>query len=299
MKVFVSGGTGFVGRHVVDAIKGEGHTPRLLARKGSEKKLPDTDGLEFAHVDIFDTEGVAKEMSGCDAAVHLVGIIREFPSKGITFEKLHYRATASMVDAAKSAGLKRFLHMAALGASPDSASEYHTTKHRALTYVADSGLDYAIFSPSLIFGPEDLSINTFLDMVGRAPVVPVIGNGEYPLAPVSIRSVAQGFARALTNEAATGKHFEVGGPEVFTYNELLDTLGSFLGKEKVRKIHMPVFIMRFFAWLFSWLPSFPVTNPQITMLLEGRPPDSAEFYDILGVEPVRLVDGLKEYYGKD
>jgi NADH dehydrogenase len=91
----------------------------------------------------------------------------------------------------------------------------------------------------------------------------------------------------------------VGGPELFTYNELLDTLGSFLGKKKVRKIHMPVFIMRFFAWALGWHPCFPVTNPQITMLLEGRPPDSADFYDILGIEPIRLKDGLKEYYGKD
>lgn len=296
MKVFVTGGTGFVGKHVTARLLAEGHRPRLLVREGSEKKLGSAEGVEFAHADLLDTGALARDMSGSDAVVHLVGIIRQFPKKGITFERLHYQATVSAVEAAKEAGVGRFLHMAALGASPDSGSEYHTTKHRALKYVQDSGLRWTVFCPSLIFGPEDLSINMFLDLVKKAPVVPVIGDGKYPLAPVYVETVARGFAAALTNDAAAGRLFEVGGPRVYTYNDLLDTLGEFLGRKSVPKIHLPVCMMRAAASLFGWLPSFPVTNPQITMLLEGRPPNSRDFYQTLGIEPVGLIDGLRTYY---
>ena len=185
MRVLITGGTGFVGREVAGELLRAGHDAALLVRPGSEGKDPPPQGpyrrAELLPGDVLDPGSLLEAIRGCDAVIHLVGIIREFPEKGITFEQLHTRASFNVISAIKTVGPKRYLHMSALGAAEDSPSAYHQTKAVAERAVTLSGLDWTIFRPSLIYGPGDLSLNVFADQIRRLPFVPVIGDGRYLL----------------------------------------------------------------------------------------------------------------------
>lgn len=298
MRILITGGTGFVGREVAAELLRGGHDVVLLVRPGSEGKVLPPQGpyrrASTAPGDVLDPTSLLEAIRGCDAVIHLVGIIREFPKKGITFDQLHTRATFNVVSAIKTVGPRRYLHMSALGASEDSASAYHRTKALAERAVQVSGLDWTIFRPSLIYGPEDLSINMFADQVRKLPLVPVIGDGRYLVQPVAQRVVAQAFASALTREESFGQTFTLTGPEPLTYNELLRTLGRVLDR-RARLIHLPVWPVRLAARMLGSFPSFPITETQLTMLLEGNAGDGSRAYQTLDLESIPLEQGLAEY----
>ena len=151
MQVLVTGASGFVGNEVVKDLLARGHEVKPLVRKGSEKKLKERHKVEVVLGDCLHPEVLHQAASGCDAVIHLVGIIREFPGKGVTFERVHVQATRNVVDATKAAGARRYLHMSALGARPQPADPYHVTNFQADEYVINSGLAYTIFRPSVIF----------------------------------------------------------------------------------------------------------------------------------------------------
>lgn len=296
MQVLVTGGTGFVGREVLRQLHQAGYRILALVRPGSEAKLPPEVPVAIAPGEITDREALEAALSGCDAVIHLVGIIREFPRRGITFSRLHYEATATVVAAAQAVGVKRFLQMSAL--EPDSApvAAYHQTKQRAEEVVQTSGLDYTIFRPSVIYGPEDQFVNFLRRQIERLHLVPIIGDGRYQLQPVAVWQVAQGLVKALTNPKAFNKSYNIGGPEPVSFNDLVDILARVL-RRRVVKVHLPVWPLRTVAhWLQSY-PWFPVTPDQITMLLAGNTCDPREFYEDLGLEPLPLAAGLAAYLG--
>jgi len=232
-----------------------------------------------------------KAAVGCEAVIHLVGIIREFPSRGITFKNLHVEATRQALKIARSAGVSRYLHMSALGVREGAVSAYHRTKWEAEEIVRASGLPFTIFRPSLIVGPEGEFMTMISRLVRRAPVVPVIGDGRYRLQPVALETVARGFVTALRSPAATDQTFAVAGPDPVTYNEFLDLVGRCLGK-KVRRLHQPLWLMRPLIAALETFPFFPLTGDQLTMLLENNTTDPTSFYRTLGLEPVRLEEAL-------
>ncbi len=293
MRVAVTGASGFVGNWVVSELLARGHEVRCLVRRGSEGRLKAASRVALVYGDVLDQEAVSRLVQGCEAAIHLVGIIREFPGRGITFEKVHYEATVKMVDAAKAAGVRRFLQMSALGARPE-ADPYHTTNFRADEYVRASGVTYTIFRPSVIYGPEDKSINLFARQIKSYRVVPIIGSGLYRMQPVPVWTVAQAFARALELEPAENRVYEVGGPEPLTFNAVIDTLAEVLNR-RVLKVHLVVWNIRLFARLFGRFPWFPLTVGQIRMLLEGSTCDPGQFYHDLDLAPVSFKEGLSQY----
>lgn len=294
MKVFLTGGTGFVGNYILEELVRNKFDVRCLIRAGSEKKIRLKEGYEVFHGDVLDYESLVGGMEGCDVVINLVGIIREFPGKGITFERLHFLATKNCVDAAGEKGVKRFLQMSALGTRKDAVSSYHKTKFRAEEYVRKSGLIYTIFRPSLIFGREDKSINLFAENIRRLPFFPVFGDGDYKTQPVSVLNVAQGFARAINSRKAHNKTFELGGPKKYTFNELLDAIGRVMDK-RVRKAHLPLFMVKPVVNIIGRFSFAPVTSEQLTMLLEDNVCDEKEFYRALSIEPISLEDGIGEY----
>ncbi|MDD2901033.1 MAG: complex I NDUFA9 subunit family protein [Syntrophales bacterium] len=296
MRVLVTGGTGFVGRYVVRELLARGHEVRCLVRPGSVGKVAAGEGMEVFTGDALHPEAVVRAAAGCEAVVHLVGIIREFPGRGVTFEQVHVQATENVVNAAKDAGAQRFLHMSALGARPEPADPYHVTNFRAEELVQQSGLPYTIFRPSVIYGPEDQSINLFIKQIKTLRIVPVIGNGLYQMQPVPVATVAQAFALALELSQTENKTYEVGGPEPLTFNAIIDTLAEVLGR-KVLKVHIMVWSLRLMAGLFGRFPWFPLTTGQIRMLLEGSTCDAEAFYRDFGLEAVSFREGLRRYMG--
>jgi uncharacterized protein YbjT (DUF2867 family) len=292
MKVFVTGSTGFVGNHVLHTLLDRGHQVRALVRPGSEYKLKQPDKVEVIAGEVTESADLIQGMKGCDAAIHLVGIIRAFPSQDITFERLHTEATANVVAAAKEAAVPRLLHMSALGAREDGSTPYLRTKFAAEELVRQSGLNYTIFRPSLIFGRGGEAIKMFGDMVKKY-VVPVIGDGQYRFQPVSVTTVAQGFEKALEPETAKDQTLDVGGPDNVTFDEIMDTLARVMGKSIV-KIHMPVLPLRLATSALQHAPGYPLTIDQITMLLEGSTCDEKPFYELLGLEPISLEQTLRD-----
>ena len=294
MRVLVTGATGFVGREVVQELLQRGYAVRALVRKGSEKKLRDEQGVEIFPGDCLLPETVAPAVAGCDAVIHLVGIIREFPGRGVTFERVHVQATRNLVDMARAAGVRRYLHMSALGARSEPADPYHVTNFRADEYIKASGLPYTIFRPSVIYGPKDQSINLFVRQIQRLNFFPIIGDGQYQLQPVQVDTVARAFALALELPQTVNRIYDVGGPEPLTFDKVIDTIAEVLGR-RIKKIHQPVWCMRFAANLCGRFRWFPLTSGQLRMLLEGNTCDPTAFYQDFGLTPIHLADGLSAY----
>ena len=292
MQVFVTGSTGFVGNHVLNTLLDRGHQVRALVRPGSEYKLKEPDKVEVITGDVTESADLIQGMKGCDAAIHLVGIIRAFPNQDITFERLHTEATANVIEAAKETEVPRLLHMSALGAREDGPTPYLRTKFAAEELVRQSGLNYAIFRPSLIFGRGGEAIKMFGDMVKKY-VVPIIGDGQYRFQPVSVTTVVQGFEKGLDPETAKDQTLDVGGPDNVTFDEIMDTLARVMGKSIV-KIHMPVLPLRLATSALQHAPGYPLTTDQITMLLEGSTCDEKPFYELLDLTPIPLEQTLRE-----
>ncbi len=295
MKVFVTGGTGFVGSNVLGELVKAGHAPQALVRKNRSRGtdwLPA--GVEIVSGDIND-DSLADKMLGCDAAIHLVGIIKEIPSKGVTFEKVHHQGTLNVLSAMKDARISRLVHMSALGAERHQTGGYFRTKWAAEEAVLHSGLDFTVMKPSMIHGPRDEVVNMLSKQIRYLPVLPVIGDGSYELQPVSANDVARGFVRALDTDAAVGKTYRIGGPERFTYDRMLDAIASAMGKDRTPKVHLPLGLMKTMVNLMEGLPYFPITSDQLRMLLMGNVCDPSEFVNDLAIELTPFEEGVREY----
>lgn len=296
-RVFVTGATGFVGRAVVQALRANGHIVRCLVRRGSERDLRGLEAIERVEGDILAPGSLDEAVAGCDVVIHLVGIIREHPAHGVTFEGVHHQGTLNVLNAAVGGGARRFLHMSALGTRANARSRYHRTKWMAEEAVRESALPWTIFRPSIIYGRGDGFVSMLAGMVGRLPIVPVIGDGRQKLQPVPVEQVAEGFARAVDLPATAKQTFEVGGPDIVTMVALLDLIGAALGKRRVLKAHVPLPLVRAAARVLHPIPSFPVTPDQLTMLDEDSTCDPSAFVSAFGLTPVPLAAGIRRMLG--
>src|SRR5262245_12589957 len=294
--VFLTGATGFVGRAVVAALRANGHVVRCLVRRGSERDLQGLGGIERVEGNVLAPDSLEEGIAGCDAVIHLVGIIREIPASEVTFERIHVEGTHNVLEAAKAAGARRYLHMSALGSRPGARSRYHQTKWQAEEAVRASPLAWTIFRPSIIYGPGDGFVSLLAGLV-RLPIVPVIGSGRQRLQPVPIAHVAEGFERALGLEATVKQIYDVGGPDAVSMEELLDLVGAALGRRHPLKLHVPLGLMRPLARLFHRMPAFPVTPDQLAMLEEDNTCDPRPFYTTFKLTPIPLAQGLASLFG--
>lgn len=263
--VLLIGGTGYVGDRMRHVLRDAGFTVRLLARSESERYA--REGFEVARGDITNLESLGNAMQGVDAVINLVAIIKE---KGdATFENINYKGTVNVVDAARQAGVKRLIQMSALGVGDLPGYPYFHTQWRAENYIRESGLDWTIFRPSIIFGPgEKVQFVTQLaDLIKQAPIIPVVGDGTSRFQPIHLDDVAASFVSALSHDETIGQTYEIAGPDVLTYEEILDECAATLGKKK-RKVHVPVPLMMPAAAIMGAIPFIeaPVTTDQLKML---------------------------------
>lgn len=294
MRVFLAGGTGFVGRRLLQDLLAAGYEVGLLVRKGSEAKIIQKEGITFIYGDVINAASLEGKLKGFDAVINLVGIVREFHKKKITFEKLHFEGTKNLVDAAKTQGINRFIQMSALGSRPDAISRYHKTKFRAEEYIKASGLTYTIFRPSIIFGPEDRFINYFSALIKRFPFIPVFGGGKGRLQPVYIGDVTTGFVKSLTMPETFNKTYEVGGPKRYKLIELIDAIKDIL-REKVIKIYIPTFVIKCMAVFLEGFSFFPVTQDQLIMLKEDNICDERDYFHTFRINATPLEDEIVKY----
>ncbi|GAB4241745.1 MAG: NAD(P)H-binding protein [Candidatus Methylacidiphilales bacterium] len=321
--ILVTGGNGFVGRAIVRALLNRGYRVRILTRRAESTRFgPSPAQVEVIEGDPFDPDTLDSAMEGVTGVIHLVGIIAE--NRRSTFEKVHVELTRLVVEAATRAGVARFLHMSAINTRADAPSRYHQTKFAAEQIVRTSSLNWTILRPSLIFGPGDGFISLFVRLMGLPfRQFPLIGDGSTRLQPIAVEDVATGFAAALPNLESIGQTIELVGQTV-TYRDLVVEAGRAAGLNPVlietpyptALIDIPLAILqgarpaifavppllfRLIAWHWEILPlpfPAPITNDQITMLLEDQLGDPSLMRDLLGIDPIPFADGLRRYLGK-
>src|SRR5213595_3948030 len=293
MLVALTGGTGFVGRHVAASLVARGHNVRVLARDPARARLLSDQNVDVVAGGLADRAPLDRLARGADVLIHLVGIIVEQGAQ--TFTAVHVGGTQALLGAARQAGVRRFVHMSAVGARDEpGATSYHRTKRRAEQLVRDSGLSHAIFRPSIINGPESAPIQLLARLHRWSPVVPVFGDGRFPTQPVWIDDVALAFALAAERPDTVGV-FELGGPEVLTYEDFLLTIGRATGHSRPL-IHVPLGLARATAGVFDWLgPSAPLTSDQLQMLVEGSATPANAIESVFCIQPVPFDQGLVRY----
>ena len=292
MNIAILGGTGFVGSNVATTLVAAGHQVSLLVRPGSEDKLPDTQIWRTVPGNIDDIAALESTMAECDAVVYSIGLLREFPARGITFENAQYEGVVNSVTAAKRANVSRFVLISANGVCIPG-TPYQETKLRAERHLAESGLDAAILRPSVIFGDpgENMEFATQLHRDMVASPMPAISffsglnpkTGAVLMSPVHVDDVADVVATVLQRPPGI-EPLVLGGPEVLSWAEMVRRIATAVDKRKLI-IPMPIAVMKLAATLLDRIPSFPVTRDQLTMLAENNTADPKTLEQIIGRPP--------------
>lgn len=293
MQVFLTGGTGYIGSYVLRELLAEGHRVRCLTRRSGieeERWELDHDRIETVSGDVTDPESLEGVADGCDAAIHLVGILEERPRQGLTFEAVHADGTRQVVEEARRAGIETFVHMSANGARPDGVSRYEVTKWEAEEHVRSAGFDrWTIFRPSIVFGapgsgqPEFASELTET-LIRPFPVWPVFGSGDYEVQPVHVEPLADAFVQALTVPEAAGATYCAAGRRRLSFEEALDVIARGAGIEPRPKVHVPLWMAWPVVGTVGRTGLLPITPDQLSMLVEGNTCDSTAFFADFGVE---------------
>ena len=293
MKILVTGGTGYVGPKVVHALRARGHDVRALVRDLGDAKTLEAWGCELSEGDVTDPESLRAGVEDIECVVHLVAIIKGSPE---AFERVMAQGTRDLVAAAAAAGVRRFVLMSALGTSEENRDlvPYYRAKWDMEQAVKASTLEYVVFRPSFVFGSDGGVLPMFVRQVRWSPVTPVVGEGNQRLQPIWVDDVAAFFAESVSAAGVGGRTFELGGPDVVSWNELFDRIRSVLGKRRPT-LHIPVGLLRAGATMTDWLPFAPITRDQLKMLVEGGDQvcDLTPAIEAFGVTPIGLDEQLR------
>jgi NADH dehydrogenase len=294
--ILVTGGTGFVGSHLIRLLRSDDIPVRAIVRDPARAAWLRDLGVDTVSGDVLDKASLEQAAVGCERVVHLVGIIQELGRA--TFERVHVEGTRNLLEAAKKAGLRQFFYQSALGVRAGARSMYHKTKWEAEELVRASGLPYTILRPSLIYGPGDQFTIRLSDMIRLSPVLPVIGSGKSKVQPVFINDVAACIRKAVTSDCCLNEIYELGGPEQLTYEEVTREIAQALGVKRPA-VHVPLFFMQAAArTLGAVLPKPPVTTDQLIMLQEDNVCSLRDIRDVFGIEPMKFREGLGTFLGK-
>ena len=264
--ILVTGATGFVGRRVVERLLSDRHTVRALTRGGGAAVLPW--GVKTATGDVLDPKSLAQAMEGVDAVVHLVAVIREVGDR--TFQRVNYEGTKNVLEATKKAGVDRIVCVSTVGSTSDPDVPYLYSRWMAEEEISRSDLDYTVIRFTIGFGEGDEFLNRFAAIVKMSPLAPVVGDGKSVFQPISVDDVARCIVESLGRDDLEGKTVDIGGPDYFTYDELIDLVAETLGV-KVAKVHVPVSVMAPAATVMEALsPHPPVTREQLKMIAVGE-----------------------------
>jgi len=296
MRVALFGGTGFVGSYLVDRLLQAGMQPVLLVRPGHESRVRHRRVCDIVAGELDDSEAVERVLRGADAAIYNVGILREYPERGITFEKLHFEAARRTMQAAERAGVGRFLLMSANGVKAQG-TPYQTSKYRAEQFLATTTMDWTVFRPSVIFGNprgrNEFATQLARDIVASPLPAPLFygglfpsGAGEFAMSPAHVRDVAEAFVKALTTPETIGQVLHLGGPRSVSWRQILTDIANAVGRRKLM-VPVPALGVSAVAALLDRFESFPVTRDQLQMLLEDNTCGDGAFA-LLGIEPTRF-----------
>ena len=286
--VTLFGGGGFIGRYVAQALFKAGARVRIAERDPrrafSLRPLCGLGQIQFIRADIDREDEVAAAVAGADAVINLVGIL-----KG-NFHTVHVRGAGNVAAAATEHGARALVHLSAIGADPESPSDYGRSKGEGEAAVRAAFPGASIIRPSVVFGPEDNFVNRFANMARLLPVVPVI-RGSWKLQPVFAADLGKAVAAAALEPAAhAGRTYELGGPQVFTMREFNDWICRAIGHDSKAVIEVPDAFARLGARLFGWAPGAPITWDQWLMLQRDNVASgSLPGFESFGIRPAPLA----------
>lgn len=294
MKVLVTGGTGVVGKAAVDHLLKAGHTVRLLSRHAQADVRQWAAGVEPHEGSVSSDEAVAGAAEGCEAVLHVAGIVSENPPES-TFQEVNVEGTRRLVREARRAGVRRFVYVSSLGADGGD-SGYHRSKFDAEQVVrAEAPPGWLIVRPGNVYGPGDEVISLLLKMVRTLPAIPLVGSGDQPFQPVWVEDLGLALTRAVERPTPRETAVDVAGPDVTTMRETIELLGKITQRSPVL-VPVPQFLARAGTQAMEAVGiDFPVKDDQITMLEEGNliPEGGVNgLTEVFGVTPTPLGEGL-------
>jgi len=301
MKILVTGATGFVGREIVRQLHDGGRSVRLLARDPGSTRVQDVvsrSGAEVHAGNLLDADSLKGALDGMNAVIHLVGIISEIGEN--TFENVHAVGTQNLVAATQEARVERFVHMSALGTRPEAISRYHQTKWAAEQAVRHSDLDYTIFRPSLIFGPDDQFVNLFARLIRFSPIIPLLADDRAHFQPVAVETVAAAFVRAVFEPKSIGQTYDLCSPDAITLVQIVDEICRAMGRKRL-KWRVPLFLSRFQAAFLEFVfprlfrKAAPLNRDQLIMLQEDHIGNPQPANQLFRLDPVPFRDGIRKY----
>jgi len=266
--IFLTGGSGFLGGHVVHELRGRDLPVRCLVRNPRRGSKLAALGAELAEGDMTDPASLRRSVAGAETVVHLVAIRQ---GRDEQFRRVMVDGTRDLLAAAEQAGVRRFVHMSALGTSEETKDlvPYFRAKWETEQLVRASGLPHVIFRPSFIFGPDGGILPTFVKLARLTPVTPIVGSGRQRIQPIWVDDVAAYFAEAATRDDVADRLFELGGPDVVSWNEFWTELKRVRGMRRP-SIHVPVALMKVNALITERLPgNIPLTRDLLKMLEHG------------------------------
>jgi NADH dehydrogenase len=294
--VTVFGGTGFLGRHTVRALARAGWRIKVAARHPARgfflRPLGQVGQIDFVKCDISDAGQVAAAIAGSDAVVNLCGILFQ---RGQTFEDVQAEGAGHVAAAAAAAGVSALVHVSAIGADSESDSEYARTKADGEARVREAFPAATILRPSIVFGPEDDFFNRFAALARMAPALPLVGGGKTRFQPVFVGNVASAIAVALDSEAARGRTYELGGPTIYSFRQLLEIMLKETGRSRLL-VPLPFGVASVLSFFLQLMPKPQLTPDQVKLLRSDNvvSPTALQLAD-LGIVPTSVEVEVPAY----
>jgi uncharacterized protein YbjT (DUF2867 family) len=265
--VTVFGGTGFVGRHTVRALAKAGHRIRVAVRNPNKgfflPPMGQVGQVVLVKCNVREPEQVAAAVRGADAVVNLTGVLYSRGEQ--SFEALHVEAAETIARCAREAGARTLVHLSAIGADKDAASKYAASKGEGEERVREAFPGASILRPSLVFGPEDDFFNRFAALARLLPALPLIGGGHTKFQPVFVGDVAAAIARCTSDTGLGGRTYELGGPTVYSFKELMQIVLRETGRKRLL-VPVPFALATLKAMFLQFLPKPLLTPDQVTLL---------------------------------
>jgi len=265
----VFGGSGFIGRHTVRALARQGWRVRAAVRRpdlaGHLQPMGVVGQIQPMQANVRYPGSVAAAIDGSDIVINLAGIL--VGSGAQSFDAVHVKGARAIAKAAQEAGVRRLIHLSAIGAELNSTSNYSKSKALGEQAVLEEFPDAIILRPSVVFGPEDEFFNRFANLARMSPALPLIGGGKTRFQPVFVGDLAEAIAACAEHHAKPGTVYEIGGPEVYTFRQLLDRVQKWSGRSR-GYVTVPFWMAKLQA-ILSWpLPNCvrPITLDQVRML---------------------------------
>jgi len=293
--IAVVGATGFIGRSIIEQLSQQDEPVKALYRKGSKiETLKQYKNVELVEGDILVPQTLKRVMEGADKLISAAAVTANFKNIDNLYEKVNVEGTRNIVKAAQEAGVKQIVLISGLGTKPDKPGSYMQTRWEMEEAVRKSGLDWTILQPSILFGKGAEFFEAQARIIKIAPIAPVIGDGKTRFQPIYVKDVARCVAEVLRQPDKNNRAIGIGGPEFYTYQELVNLIVRTLGLTRP-KINLPIWAANIQAGLFNLLPKPPLTPATLELFaFENVTPDPQVVEHEFGFKPQALKTYLEK-----